>query len=111
MSHKRIIPRDFFNEAKLLNCLGHLQLLIENNAFKGMEVEFDHEPFRILQDDSDGSLYVSNYNLKINGQDVHLFIPYNTKDKFPLMARWHNEDYYVFSEDGKTMPAFFERNS
>jgi hypothetical protein len=65
--YNRVIPRDLFNEAKLLKCLGQLCLLIDKGQCPGLSVvqpPCDNNAFRILQDQSDGSIYVSNRVLR-----------------------------------------------
>lgn len=114
MSHKRVIPRDFFNEAKLLKCLGRFQLLTGHDVNKlprefdrsKLVIEFDHEPFWIRQRDSDGALFVSNYNVFLDNDRLSLYVPYNSKETWPLFAEYHDGTYYVFDEEGNFMPNF-----
>lgn len=108
MSHRRVIPRDFFNEAKLLKCLGQLQLAIIDNAVGGLplQVEFDDECFNVLQHSGSGALYCANYSVYLAGEEIHLFTPYNSKEAYPLIASYRGEEYYVFDEAGKFMPNF-----
>ncbi len=100
----RTIPRDFFNEAKLLKCLGRFHLQIENNP--RIKFDFDGEAFEIKQNESDGSLYCANYHIFIDGVFVDLFTPYNSKENWPLIIRIHDSEFYVFDENGKPMPTF-----
>lgn len=55
----RVIPRDLFNEAKLLKCMGQLCLRIHNNDNLPAKMSADHDgsPFKIdLMDE--GSLTI-----------------------------------------------------
>lgn len=109
MSHYRVIPRDFFNEAKLLKCLGQLQLAIQENRVNGLPlcVDFDGKPFKIAQLESGGSLCCLNYKVYLsNGERLVLFTPYNSKEAYPLIAEYRGEEYYVFDEKGSFMPNF-----
>lgn len=108
-SHRRVIPRDFFNEANLLKCLGKLEIFImENpgNRFLQMHSEHDGEAFEIKQDRSDGSIYVSNYKLFIKGERAFPFITYNSREKWPLQIKYKDSYYYCFDEEGNFMPNF-----
>lgn len=102
-TYARVIPRDFFNESKLLKCLGKIQLFLMNNS--KMTVDFDNERFSIEQRDSDGALFVSNYKVSIGEDELFLFNPYNSKDNWPLMAEYCGETYYILNENGDFIPS------
>ncbi|MGL5921954.1 hypothetical protein [Chroococcidiopsis sp.] len=104
MTYVRVVPRDFFNEAKLLNCLGKLSIAILDGNTNGYELreEFDNNPFEIDQS-IDGSLYVTNYQIYLQGNDdpLDLYIPVNCKDRrYPLMLIYRDEYLEVLDEDG-----------
>lgn len=109
MTHQRIIPRDLFNEAKLLNALGFLGLAIHDcSEPMARHLEFDYnssEPFDIQVTDG-GFLYVANLHLCCNGKIINLFTTYNTKTKYPLQFEYEDDinvfGDYVFDEDGFT---------
>lgn len=107
MSYKRVIPRDFFNESKLLKCLGKLELLIcfGPNPL-GLKSNLESETFNIEQDPADGSIYVSNYKVELDGEPIHLCHPLNCKSEWPLLAIYKDEIYHVFNERGELMPNF-----
>lgn len=111
--HKRVIPRDFFNDSKLLKCLGQFQLCAKHTGANGLdfEIKYDGEPFEIFQHDSDGSLSVLNYSVFLKGSPVALYIPYNAKENYPLIGLYKGEEYYIFDEKGKFMPNFGDRDS
>lgn len=106
---RRVLPRDAFNDANLLKCIGQLTLLIEDDApeVRGLTYHYDGEPFNILQDESDGSTYVANVQFWVNKKPVRMVRPMNSRASWPLMMWLGEEDYYVFREkDGKTLPSF-----
>jgi hypothetical protein len=57
MSYTRVLPRDLFNESKLLKCLGQLALNVHDGCAGSLEVKHTGAPFHIKQDPSDGSFY------------------------------------------------------
>lgn len=85
---KRVIPRDLFNEAKLLKCMGQVALLIHDGCGWNLELEHDDsefEGFQIEQNRVDGSLIVVNLALRLAGQEIGLSSRYNDKAPYPLM--------------------------
>lgn len=102
MAYIRVIPRDFFNESKLLKCLGRFQLLIHDRGCKGynFKVIFHGEPFSIKQNDHDGSLFVENYCVMLDGERLDLFSHYNSKESYPLFCVYRGDLYRVLDDDG-----------
>ena len=44
--YTRVLPRDLFNEAKLMKCMGLLTLLIHDELIPDcLKFEYDQEPF------------------------------------------------------------------
>jgi hypothetical protein len=107
MTYRRVIPRDLFNEANLLKCLGRLSLLLLDHPIYG-RAEFRHngEPFLIEQDEADGSISVPSLRFLIDGEPVHLSRPLNSRDSWPLWAQVGEDEVQVFDEDGKLTPEF-----
>lgn len=105
MSYKRVLPRDAFNEAKLLKCIGKLTLMIEDGELPAWHYHYDGEPFGITQDESDGSIFVSNITFWRSKKQVNVFTPLNSKDAWPALMRDGEDDYYLFNEAGEYMPA------
>lgn len=106
MSYLRVIPRDLFNEADLLKCLGRLWVLLDetrgHNATLGdAQSEHDGTPFQIEQDESDGSIYCVNVTFRIARREYTLFRPLNARAAWPLFIHHDFEDIRVFDEDGK----------
>lgn len=104
---RRVLPRDAFNDANLLKCIGQLTLLIEDKhpSVDGLSYHYDGEPFDILQDETDGSTYVANVQFRANKKQVYMRRPLNSRDVWPLVAMVGRDDeYYVFDAKGGVMP-------
>ena len=101
-NYLRVIPRDFFNESKLLKCLGKLSIAILDNKTKGLKLreEFNNESFKVVLDHA-GYLYVENYKVYLNKEQLFLFTPYNSRSNYPLQALYKDEYYQVLDEYGK----------
>ena len=85
MSYDRVIPRDLFNEAKLLKCLAQLCLLIHNGK---CSVLFDHNgnEFEIDQHSHDGSIYCTNILFcTAHGRHLDMSTVLNSREPFPLL--------------------------
>lgn len=100
--HYRVIPRDLFNEAKLLKCIGRMSLLIHDRMipFDGI-VKHNDKPFKIKLTDA-GNLYIQNVKVYANGKFLDLQTTYNSKSNYPLYLV--TEDYceiLVFNEAGE----------
>lgn len=102
MTYRRVIPRDLFNEANLLKCLGALWIALENAD--GVRFDHDDRPFLIHQDEADGSTYVVNVRLIIAGRPFDHRRPLNSREPWPLYVRPVGdpdaEDIAVFDEAG-----------
>lgn len=102
MNHHRVIPRDFFNEAKLLKCLGAFELAVQERRTNGLQIttNFDGEPFEIMQNQGDGTLFCTNYCAFLDGEEIELHTVYNSKDPYPLIGVYKQETYYIFDDNG-----------
>lgn len=111
MSYNRVIPRDFFNECKLLKCMGQLALKIHDQQLPdNIIIEWANEigePFDIQQD-INGDLFVANYRLTINGVPVYFATSYNSKNAYPLFCEIDGEIIEVFNDHGGFTNDFFE---
>ena len=106
MTYMRVIPRDLFNEASLLKCLGKLWIELENWPD---HVRFGHDggAFDIVQDQNDGSLYVANVSLWVRGNVQHLSRPLNSRGTWPLYCTTPDDDVLaVFDDEGKLSREF-----
>lgn len=97
-SYMRVLPRDLFNESKLLKCVGRLVLMIEDRmAPEGLRYEHDGSPFKISQDDSDGSISIDNVHFFKGKVRVFFMTSLNSRRPYPLLCEDFN---FVFDDDG-----------
>jgi hypothetical protein len=109
MAYRRVIPRDLFNEADLLKCLGRLCILLENHQGHRAELsEGDGAPFDIQQDESSGALEVRNLPFRIAGNPFRLTRPLNSRRPWPLYAEDEDDAWSVFTSDGELTPEFLD---
>jgi len=97
----RVIPRDLFNEANLLKCLGRVYINLESADCPDVSLEHDSAPFAVAQDSDSGALCVENVTLKVRGKPYRLFRPLNSRRSWPLWL-YPNDDteIEVFTDDG-----------
>jgi hypothetical protein len=102
-NYMRVMPRDLFNEAKLLKCMGRLMLLIHDNRIPVAMSHNEPDKFDIALMD-EGSLTICNLEICIKGKNgLHPYLfktIYNSKSNFPLFVQHENCDYLVFDEEG-----------
>lgn len=104
MNFTRIIPRDLFNESKLLKSIGQLALKIHEgiNIRWPMRIVYDgDEPFIVNQNPSDGDLFCTNLNLFVGEQWVSLSSTYNSKSPYPLCFSDEHNQGNVFDDNGE----------
>lgn len=103
MTYQRVIPRDLFNEAKLLKCLGKLVVLSERypQLQTGFVEAGDYSHFVVVQNPDSGDLSVANVVVFMNEKPVELFTPLNARDSWPLYVQYDdsNEPELVFRDD------------
>lgn len=119
----RVLPRDLFNEAKLLKCLGQLCLkildghlpaqwgLCHNEYLSEYGDDFnERQGFHVVQNPATGSLHIDNLKFFYAGPagatELELYTPLNSKRNYPLMAVFPEDDYFVFRDDGNFTPEF-----
>lgn len=107
-SYSRVIPRDLFNEAKLLKCIGLVSLkILDNMTPVPMLIEDTGEPFEIgLMDD--GYLVIWNYQIYIKDRVCTFKTQYNSKSNYPLFCQYEDCEYLVFDEKGNWEPEFIQ---
>jgi len=112
---KLVLPRDAFNQAKLLKGIGMLTLYMLDHKFGLHElITYERDPetedqFWILINDSDGSFYVNNIRFfDTNSEEIHFFHPCNAKENHTLCFSYQGESEDVFNEDGSINPKFLE---
>lgn len=96
MPYQRVIPRDLFNESKLLKCLGRLALILHEGFGVRWPLALEHENpedgFVIDQCPDDGSLFCDNLVLTLGERRIRLASPLNSKEPYPL--------FFIDPEDG-----------
>lgn len=103
--YTRVIPRDLFNEAKLLKCMGQLMLAVLDNKIQGI-THNEPDNFKIgLMDE--GSLTITNLEIEIHGERHRFKTTYNSKANFPLYVEGNEGDEIeVFSSNGEFTTEF-----
>ena len=110
--YQRVLPRDLFNEAKLLKCLGEVCLLIHDGklAMDVNDLDLDENGFVIHQDPEDGSIYCSNvgFYAKDTSHRIRFYSPMNSRKSYPLMytATDSGENITVLNFDGGVSDEF-----
>ena len=116
MKYHRVMPRDLFNEANLLKCLGQLSLIIlDGMAPEGLSLT---EPgdgcgFEVSMDPSDGSISVEAVQLRVAGRGTFgLRRDLNARDPWPLYVvdedAENDTEIRVFDDGGKLSADFLE---
>lgn len=105
MSYIRVIPRDLFNEASLLKCLGKLALHLESIRSIAVLEDFG-QAFSVVQDENDGTISVENLPFMIGHEVVRLYRPLNSREPYPLYAQLGDEEIQVFDDAGDLSPQF-----
>lgn len=113
MNYRRVIPRDLFNEAKLLKCLGKVALLIHDRYSKHLQLIHDDSEFagfEIGQSRESGDLYCANLTLVSNGLEIPLFSHYNSREDWPLLCYdpETGDTLDVFDSNGNFSPEFLK---
>lgn len=111
MSYQRVIPRDLFNEAKLLKCLGKVCVAIHDGMCGSLtfaQTTDEYKGFHIYQNEEDGSLFCDNLVFYYQKQGygridsyeerIYFFSPYNNKSDWPLLFSVgdRGEEFSVF---------------
>lgn len=116
MSYTRVLPRDLFNESKLLKCLGQLVLILHDGvdrrrrAAPAITFEMVNEDlgFDIQQDESTGDLSCDNLLFQFRGEELQFHSAYNSKELYPLYCEIDGTEYPVFNDDGSFTAQFLE---
>lgn len=111
-NYGRVLPRDFFNEAKVIGMAGKLvSAYNEGKLPKGFQVFVSDIPKVGLTED--GDLFLDGFEGYFDGTPITLTIPYNSgkTDRFPLQATAEEIDVWsvsVFDEEGNLDEEFTE---
>lgn len=112
-TYQRVIPRDLFNEAKLLKCLGQLQLIIHDGVDcrrqscpQALRLEHDGDPFDISQQEHDGALYCTTIRAYAGRNQFQVSTHYNSKEPYPMQFDSLDDSGPVFNDDGSLSADF-----
>lgn len=110
MSYVRVLPRDLFNEAKLLRELAFLTLMHHDGQTGNLEYEHDEpeEGFNIALDMETGVLCVTNLKFSVGEEEVFLGTNYNSRSEHPLHFACGEVDGFVFESEKVFTPEFRE---
>lgn len=104
----RVLPRDAFNDANLLKCIGKLTMAFEDGELTQLAMSYDGEAFDIQQNPNDGSTYISNIEFMVNNDFIQFYRPMNSRDNWPLYADINDETLEVFNDDGTFTREFLQ---
>ena len=112
-SYVRVIPRDLFNEANLLKCLGQLCLKLDTAGEHRAEMIGPHpgERFEIEQNPDSGGISAGNVVLIVGGERCMMERPLNSRRPWPLYVTHvgiaeEYEPIEVFTDEGELTPDF-----
>lgn len=101
MSYFRVVPRDLFNESKLLKCVAQLWLQCEKDErTDGLQFNCDGSPFGVKQDPSSGAIYISNIPVYFNGYPLYLYTGLNARGSYPMYCDFRDDTVPVFEDSG-----------
>lgn len=104
--YPRVLPRDLFNESKLIKCIGRLVLLLHDGfSLNGLRFDHDGDPFLISLTD-DGYLTISNVFFTLNNNLLFFKSLYNSKNNYCLFCEHNYNEYLVLNEDGNYTDEF-----
>ena len=109
-TYTRVIPRDLFNEAKLLKCLGRLSLLIhEEKAPKGLFMHANNGDHRFVMHNT-GMLSIKwpTLSIMMNGVTLTFGIYANNRTPYPLELVYGDDEVRVFDDEGNFEDEFLE---
>ncbi len=107
MSYRRVIPRDLFNEAKLLKCVGQLSLLIHGGLADPLVVDYGGGPFEVVQDSSNGGLFLSNVKFRVGVVSVPVQTTLNSLQAYPLVfTALDGREHMALTDAGGMTPEF-----
>ncbi len=111
MTYRRVIPRDLFNEANLLKCLG--QLWMKTEIYQGRSprpvlILHTGNEWNIQQNDADGSIHSGSITVMIRNQAYDHHRPLNSREPWPLWLSLRcdpdAEEFLAFTDEGELHP-------
>jgi len=103
MTYLRVLPRDLFNESKLLKCVGKIALLVEDGRIDGLTMEQDcYDGFQIEQDENSGNIFISNICFFDSaGREAFFYTGLNSKEHWPLILTYRDQEYFPLNDSGQ----------
>lgn len=101
----RVIPRDLFNEAKMLAMVSKFAKDVNQGKMPGGFIGKLNKKWTVALSE-DGELYISGFDLTYKGQKANLTMNYNAgkTNRFPLQVTVENMDLYsvsIYDENGE----------
>jgi hypothetical protein len=113
MNYQRIAPRDVFNEANFLKCIGQITHFIEAGTLKN--VSFNHQLFNNdwvkFELDSDGELILKEHLFyrASDGEAINLSRNVNARGEWPILLVTEEWEYIdIFDSKGEISLEFEE---
>lgn len=100
MSYQRVLPRDAFNEANFLKCIGQLTMALEDGFFPFIQYEYYGGPFEMEQD-INGCLYTTAIDFFYNGERLQVTRPLNSREPWPLYIETESGSVDIFNDIGE----------
>lgn len=118
VTYRRVLPRDLFNESKLLKVAGKLVCLIEDRVITNVTYEHNTtftENFIVGQDQSDGAFYLHNLKFYVRlDEGVFELGLHVMQDKeqhwnaYTACEAFDEPEVRVFDEDGHVTQEFLQ---
>jgi hypothetical protein len=113
MSYRRVLPRDAFNEANYLKCIGQLALLIHDNInnerqYYSLITDLYEEFGSCLDQNGDGDLYCKFTRIYINHAAYKIFRPLNSREAFPVFITTDVGSIELLNDEGQLNQDFID---
>ena len=108
--YMRTLPRDLFNEASLLKCLGHLWIQLDETHGHGARfVTETVADFDVVQEESSGGIRAAGVIFAVGDRTYELTRPLNSRAAWPLYVEGGDDDpdfdpVAVFDDEGRLSP-------
>ena len=102
MSYYKIAPRDLFNEANFMKCIGQLTLIMHDTYLPS--IKFEHDIYRdhgvtFELDEYTGGLVLHNMFV-VRGERVTICRPLNSREPWPIYIESDDDYISIFTNDG-----------
>ncbi len=103
-NYYRVLPRDLFNEANLLKCMGKITCMVHDEQIQGLTMEHHStlDGFKVIQNISDGSITLDSVSFHDEeGEPVYFYTSMNSRDAYPLVMQYKECEYFPLNEKGE----------